>query len=97
MKLKTLILAATGAAILAAAPASAKTQQLVHYDDLDLTTPDGQAILQARLDSAAWKACLYNTQGMGRPSQVTASCYRATRQELAVRMASIVANNQRGG
>lgn len=97
MKLKTLILAATGVAILAVAPASATTRQTVPFGDLNLTTPEGQATLQARLDRAAWKACLFRADGMVRSGEETASCYREARKDVAVRMASIIASNQRGG
>ena len=97
MKLKSaLVAAAVGAAILSA-PASATTRQRVTYGDLNLTTADGQAALQARLNKAAWAACLYNKDGMVRSADDTASCYREARKDVAVRMASLVADFQRGG
>lgn len=39
------------------AAAAEKTQVLVHYSDLDLSTQEGQNELQVRLNRAARKAC----------------------------------------
>lgn len=97
MKLKSAIIAAvTGAAILAA-PAGATTRQRVSYADLNLTSAEGQATLQARLNKAAWAACLYDSAGMVRSADDSANCYRSARKDVAVRMASLVADFQRGG
>jgi len=97
MKLKSAIVAAAAGAAMLAAPAGATTRQRVSYADLNLTTAAGQAALQARLNKAAWAACLYDKDGMVRSADDSASCYREARKDVAVRMASLVADFQRGG
>ncbi len=99
MKLTSIVLAlAASAGALTAAPALAGvTTERVGYGDLELTTPQGQAELQRRLNRAAWRVCLYDGDRSLRASDQTATCYRQARREVAVEVAQIVADRQLGG
>lgn len=97
MKLKSAIVAAALSAAVISAPASATTVQRVSFADLNLTTAEGQATLQQRVNSAAWKACMFDKSGMLRTGDDTAACYREARKDVAVRVAAIMADFQRGG
>ena len=94
--ISTLLAAALGAAIVAS-PASAEQTRRVTYHDLNLTTAEGQAALQKRLDRAAWQVCLSNDAGTPGSAQIHNSCYREARKQVAVSFAAIVADSQRGG
>lgn len=69
----------------------------VPYGDLRLSTAEGQAELQKRLNSAAWKVCMYDESGMLRASEETTACYRQARKDVAVQFAQIVSQNALGG
>jgi len=105
MKRTLASIAMATAVALAAMPASAETNtaantaqfRTVSYADLNLTTAEGQATLQRRLDSAAWNVCQFDTDGMLRTAQDHGSCYRAARKDVAIRVAEITADFQRGG
>lgn len=99
MKLKSAIIAAAVGSAILAAPASARTDTTlrVSYADLDLTTATGQAELQARLDKAARKACASSNGGSLNTVKDRGTCYREARKDVAVRMASLIAEFQRGG
>lgn len=90
--------AAVGTAAVLAAPAVAAAQvERVPYGDLKLTTPEGQAQLQKRLDGAAWRVCLFDEHGSLRSAEAQGACYRETRKNVAIRLAKIVTDRQRGG
>lgn len=97
MKTVSMILAAALGAAVIATPASAGQTRHVSYSDLNLTTAEGQAVLQQRLNTAAWKVCQFRDDGMLRSAQDHNSCYRTARKEVAVRVAAITADAQRGG
>jgi len=84
-------------AVPAIAGTDAPQRQAVSYTDLNLTTAEGQETLQRRLDSAAWKVCQFDNAGMLRTAQDHGSCYRAARKDVAVQVAQITADFQRGG
>jgi UrcA family protein len=85
---------ATGATVLASAPAAAATQH-VRYNDLDLTTAAGRATLDSRIDRAARMVCwiensnLSGTEGCRRAAVADAheQVQRTMRGEV-VQMAS---------
>lgn len=76
---------------LTAAPAFAK-DVAVTYGDLDLTTPEGQKILEARLDKAARAACDYDRviTGTMMPSTASQKCYREATQRSQDTMAAAI-------
>lgn len=85
------------AAVTASSAIAGAPRELVRYDDLRLTTAEGQAELQQRLNSAAWKVCMYDARGNLRTSEQHTACYRATRKDAAVRMAQVMAAPPLGG
>ena len=92
-----ILAAALGTGIIAA-PASANASiERVSYADLDLTSLDGQAELQNRLEKAASRVCKYEPDGSLRNSREFGSCYRAARQNVAVQFASLVSDRALGG
>ncbi len=98
MKVAPFALVLAAGAALAASPAAAGApREVVRYDDLRMATAEGQATLQKRLDKAAWKVCMFDTNGMVRTSEEQNACYRASRKEAAVRMAQVMAATQLGG
>lgn len=92
----TILAAAIGLAVLAS-PASARQVRHVSYTDLNLTTAEGQASLQQRLNSAAWQVCQFRDDGMLNTAADQTACYRQARKDVAVRVAAITADAQRGG
>lgn len=90
-------LAAAGTALTASPAMAGASRELVRYDDLRLTTAEGQAELQDRLHRAAWKVCMFDADGRLRTSEEHSACYRATRKDGAVRMAQVVAEHRLGG
>ena len=98
MSIRTLGMAAASALALLSAPALAGAPVAhVGYSDLNLTTPDGQAELQRRLDSATWKVCRYDNEGKLRTAEDETACFRSVRKEVSIRMAQVVTDNQLGG
>lgn len=102
MKTPTFMIALATAATLASTPALAaenasESKTIVRYDDLNLATLDGQAQLQARLDKAANKVCVFDGEGKLREARDYGACFRAARQTAAVRMAEVVSEDRRGG
>jgi len=69
----------------------------VSYGDLRLSTAEGQAELQKRLNHAAWKVCTFDEEGTLRTGQEAAACYQQTRKEVAVQVAQITSQNGLGG
>ena len=92
-----LAIAAAGTALTASPALAGNSRELVRYDDLRLTTAEGQAELQKRLDKAAWKACMFDTRGTLRTGEQQTACYHATRKDAAVRMAQVLATPRLGG
>lgn len=100
MQIQSTVLALTiGLATMAlAAPAIAGAPvERVPYGDLHLSTPEGQAELQKRLNRAAWRVCLFDENGSLRASDETALCYREARKDVAVQFARIVSEERLGG
>ena len=97
MKIRTLTLSAALAAALMAGPAYAERTEAVSYGDLNLATPDGQAVLQKRLDKAARKVCRFYDDGRLVTAEQENACYRVARKKVDVRFAEVVEANRRGG
>ncbi|WP_305097606.1 UrcA family protein [Croceibacterium aestuarii] len=98
MTTRTLIIGSALAAALSAAPAMATERTArVAYSDLDLTSDAGQAELQSRLDKAARKVCRFEDDGQVATPADEDACYRATRQKVAVQVAYLTTEIQRGG
>lgn len=94
---KTALFAAAAAiaTIGTATPVLAKSV-VVHYDDLDLATAQGQRDFAHRVDRAAKRACDYGRES-GIPSRDAVTCYREARNKAKVEMASIVEDKRLGG
>lgn len=98
---------ASAGALLASGPAFAgEPVARVAYDDLQLTSPAGQAELEKRITKAAWRVCMFDANGDLRTSEQHAACYRTAQRSADVRVAQIVAeyrlaaeasNNAAGG
>lgn len=100
---KTALTAASIALVATATPAIAGPMdvptQKVSYADLDLTSPEGQAVLDRRIDAAARKVCAMDeirtsTRIKSRESK---ACYAKARASAANQVAGIVADKQLGG
>ena len=102
MKIFTLAAAAIGLAV-TAAPAMAETEQVqtttVSVAGLDLSTVEGQKMLERRIKSAARKVCDAEMQQTGSRirSAETKACYREALASVQKQVAIAVANQQRGG
>lgn len=100
---KTTIAAASIGLMLAAAPASAgpdEGQKLtIEYRDLDLSTTHGQKTLDRRIDRAARTVCSYgNTRtGTRLPSSERKKCMTKARATVKEQVATLIADQQRGG
>jgi UrcA family protein len=96
---QTVLALAVGiATITAAVPAMAGApSERVSYADLRLGTAEGHAELQKRLNKAAWRVCMFDDDGSVRSSELATTCYRATRKDVAVQMAQVLADRQLGG
>lgn len=81
-----------------AIPASAGETK-VTYGDLNLTSIEGQEILEQRIDQAARKVCGYGdlTTGTRAPTPSMRSCYVKARNSARDRMAAIVEEKRLGG
>ncbi|MXO60471.1 UrcA family protein [Altererythrobacter salegens] len=98
MTTRTLIIGCALAAALSATPTLAADRAAhVAYNDLDLSSADGQAELQARLDKAARKVCRFEDNGQVSTPADENACYRATRQKVDVQVAYLTSDFQRGG
>lgn len=93
------ILAPVAAAtIMAAQPAFASiSHENVAFADLSLSTPEGQAQLQERVDAAAWRVCRYNSRGQVADARTEHACFRAARQSARTQFADAVKADRRGG
>lgn len=100
MQVRSTVLAlALGLGTMATAvPAAAGApSERVSYGDLRLSTAEGQAELQKRLNSAAWRVCLFDEDGSLRAGDETAACYRQARKDVAVQFAQILSEERLGG
>jgi UrcA family protein len=95
MTLRTLALAA--AMMIVPATAFAGSIEL-KYDDLDLSTPQGMAQLDKRVDRAAKEVCTNRqvTTGTIRQSTVDQKCYKEALAKLQGQLAAISARKQQG-
>ncbi|WP_260925996.1 UrcA family protein [Novosphingobium sp. 9] len=87
-----LSLALTGGLFAASTSAHANTT-LVHYNDLDLTTYEGQHTLQQRLDKAALDVCqnARDAQGQKPAPWVWRACYVDTRVQVKQQAQTVIA------
>jgi UrcA family protein len=76
--------------VAAAQPAFAESKA-VTYSDLDLSTPEGMAQLDARIDLAAKNVCGFNEDKFGSrmPSREARACYKEARADIAKRIAQL--------
>ena len=102
--MKTLAIgAATLALAFTTSPALANGSEIatkdVEYADLNLSTPEGQARLQQRIESAAKSVCsAYEHQtGTRLRSPEHTACLATARASGKKQMAAIVADQRRGG
>ncbi|MEM6909637.1 MAG: UrcA family protein [Pseudomonadota bacterium] len=99
----TIFSAATLALAVTAAPALAgpdnEPQMRVNYADLDLTSKEGQAALERRVESAAKTVCkstVINTGSRIR-SRASRECLAKARLSAKRQVAAAIADRQRGG
>lgn len=81
----------TGLSFSVAAPANAK-DAVVRYNDLDLTSAEGQKKLDSRLDAAARDVCGYDaiTTGSRLRSPEAVDCYNKARAQFSEHVAAAV-------
>ena len=93
MKMQSLALALTAAALAVPAAAADEAQSVaVRYGDLDLGTADGQRQLDIRLERAAREVCGVDHKATGTHLQSNHSrvCYREARRQLDQQYAAAV-------
>jgi len=102
ISMKAGLAAALAAGAMIATPAVAAegegaTMQ-VRYSDLDLSTDEGQAALERRLDRAAELVCGIDrrTNGVALPSTEARACYRETIKNFEREIAAVAEQQQRG-
>lgn len=90
---------AIAAGALAVAPPALAASVKVSYNDLDLSTPQGQKELQNRITEAAKKVCgVYDVRtGTRLPSSDANACVRETRDQIAQQLAAVVDQHKAGG
>lgn len=102
ISMKAGLAAALAASAMIAAPVYAADGEgasvSVRYADLDLSTSEGQATLERRLDRAAENVCGIDrrTSGMAMPSAEARSCYRETIKNFEREIAMRAEQQQRG-
>lgn len=97
----TLALALSGMA-LTPAMATTDTEErtvAVSHSDLDLSTEEGMAELDRRIDRAAEQACGFGDQTLGTRARTREArdCYRQAKRQLDRQFADIVSEAQLGG
>ena len=97
----TLALAVAGATLIAA-PVMAEEQRRtvgVDYGDLDLSTAEGAAELDRRIDRAAREACGLDERptGSNMSSRSSRECYREARTRLDAHFARLTSERNLGG
>lgn len=98
MTTRPLIFAAALAAALTNTPAMAEHKTVaVSYADLDLATEEGMTRLQERLDVATRKVCRVEGLDRLRANAGRAECMREAQKSVAVQVAQIQTETQRGG
>ena len=97
MTLRTFALAAAMMIVPAAAFAGTSSIEL-KYGDLDLSTPQGMAQLDKRVDRAARQVCTNRqiTTGSIRQSTVDQKCYKEALAKLQDQLAAISGHKQQG-
>ncbi len=97
MNIRTLALAAALSTVSVTAFATAPSVE-VKYADLDLTTPQGMAELDNRIDAAARRVCGLDdvVTGTKLPSSAAKRCYEQARQKVKEQVAAIVESKRRG-
>ncbi len=95
---KSAIAIATMAALFATAPAQAGGTQ-IKYDDLNLASPEGQKVLERRIDQAARQICGMDEQRTGSrlPSRSAKQCFAKAKKSATAQMAAIVEDRRLGG
>lgn len=91
--MRTALIALSALALATGAQASANTNEvLVHYDDLNLSSPKGQKILERRLERAAQEVCEINSVQTGTRirSADSIECLKQARAASSTRMAAII-------
>ena len=91
-------LAVTAGPVLAAGPAETSTTK-VSFAGLDLDTPEGQEMLDRRIDRAAREVCQYDRMRIGSRlrSKATIDCYEKAKASAKQQVAAIVEHQRRGG
>ena len=83
-----------------AAQAGATTGQIsIDYRDLNLSTPEGQAVLDQRINKAARSICAADEQTTGTriPSSEAVKCVSKAKAQAKTQVAAAIAAQQRGG
>ena len=95
---RTLIALAASCAVLAAVPAAAE-EMSIQTSDLNLSTPEGQKILERRIDVAARKICGTDRTNTGTRlrSREADACFRDAKAAAQKRLSALVAERQLGG
>jgi len=88
------VLAGAAALTASGAATAGEPSARVSYDDLRLTTAEGQAELHKRIGKAAWRVCMFDESGDLRPSDEHAACYRSTQRTVEVQVAQIIAERR---
>jgi UrcA family protein len=100
MRITNALFALAAAAAITSGPAAAQSASLnVRYSDLDLSTADGQAKLESRIDQAARKTCGMDERHVGSriASRDARDCYAQTKQQVHERVTAMIARgNGRG-
>lgn len=95
MQIRFLALALASAVAMTAGAASADVpRERVFYGDLQLTSPEGQAELERRIQKAAWRVCTFDIRGQLVPSDHYSVCYRQAKQTASVEIAQILAEDR---
>jgi len=101
--LKTISLSLAGAALLAAGSVSAQERDTrttgVTHQDLDLSTEQGRAELNRRIDDAAKQVCGMNERSLGSniATRESRECYRTAKRDLERHFAEVLAERGSAG
>ncbi len=100
--MKTVFAAAAASLALIASPALADTSEAsrnVSIAGLDLATPEGQRLLDQRIETAARAVCAANRSRTGTRIQgrEVRECVKAARTSARSQVAAAIADQQRGG
>jgi UrcA family protein len=101
--MKNILTAAAAGIALIATPVlageSSSQSMSINYRDLNLSTPEGQEKLDQRIDIAARQLCQMSDTATGTRIQSSSkkACYENARKSVKSQIATLVAENQRGG